>query len=733
MNAPLHTGFTAKKRVRLVRQTEMTECGLACLAMVAGTFGLDVDLGTLRRRFQPSMRGSSLKSLIAMADQLGLSARAVKLPLEEVKNLHVPAVLHWDMNHFVVLEQVKGGKALIHNPDGRSHWFSFGQLSDHFTGVALELRPADDFESGEQRERLKLRQLWRRMTGLKRALVQVLVLSIVMQAFVLASPYYMQVAIDNALPALDKNLLAVLALGFGLFTLINAGASLLRSFVLLSAGSSLSFGVASNIGRRLFRLPVSWFQKRHVGDILSRFQSVTPIQQALTQGAVAAVIDGALTVLILALMLFYSVELTLIALTAFVLYAGVRAVSFSLQRDAQEQAIVASGKEQTAMVESVRGIVTLRLFNRESARHSVWQSRLTDSINASIHLSRIGIWQTTANTLIFGVENILTIWLAIGFVISGGFSVGMVFAYMAYKTQFAQRASSLIDQGIAFRMLGLHLERLSDIALADQDASFGQVPVARQELKGRIELRDVHFRYSPTDPWVLNGVSLIVEPGEHVAITGPSGGGKSTLVKLMLGLLEPDSGEVLVDGVPLKQFGYAHYRQQVGGVLQDDHLFAGSIADNIALFDDAPEMERIFASAHAAAIHDEIARMPMAYDTLVGDMGSSLSGGQKQRVLLARAVYRQPRLLLMDEGTSHLDAVREAAINATVGQLGITRIIVAHRAETIRAAERIFVADQGKLFDVSKVMEDANAASPDSRNDAQTAQTKSSDLGAYSG
>ncbi|MDP9422647.1 MAG: peptidase domain-containing ABC transporter, partial [Pseudomonadota bacterium] len=567
--------------------------------MIANYHGLDLDLGTLRRRFQPSMRGASLKALIAMADAMGLTSRAVKLPLDALENLHTPAVLHWDMNHYVVLERVDRGKALIHNPDGRSRWYLPEELSSHFTGVALELRPADDFELGKKRERLKLSQLWRRMTGLKRALVQTLVLSLVMQAFVLASPYYMQVAIDTALPALDQNLLTVLALGFGLFVLVNAGASLLRSFVLLSAGSSMGYGIASNIARRLFRLPVSWFEKRHVGDILSRFQSIMPIQQALTQGAVAAVIDGVLAVLILAVMLFYSVKLALVALLAFALYALVRAVSFSFQRTAQEEAIIAAGKEQSVMVESVRGIVTLRLMGRESARHSMWQSRLNDSVNANIQLGRVGIWQQVANTLIFGLENIITIWLAIGFVISGGFSVGMVFAFIAYKTQFTQKASSLIDQAIAFKMLGLHLERLSDIALADQDVSFTAPPVARQELKGRIELRDVWFRYGLTDPWILEGVNLIVEPGEHVAITGPSGGGKSTLAKIILGLLEPDAGEVLIDGIPLKRFGYAHYREQVGAVLQDDHLFAGSIADNIALFDEAPDMARIAGAAQA--------------------------------------------------------------------------------------------------------------------------------------
>ena len=365
------------------------------------------------------------------------------------------------------------------------------------------------------------------------------------------------------------------------------------------------------------------------------------------------------------------------------------------------------------MVESVRGIVTLRLFNRESARHALWQSRFADSVNANIRLSRISIWQSVANTSLFGVENIVTIWLAVRFVISGGFSVGMVFAYLAYKTLFTQRASSLIDQAIAFRMLGLHLERLSDIALSDQDHGITQPPLAKAELKGGIELRDVRFRYGPAEPWVLDGVNLTVGPGEHVAITGPSGGGKSTLIKILLGLLEPDSGEVLIDGIPLKQFGYANYREQVGGVLQDDHLFAGSIADNIALFDDAPDMQRILAAAQAASIHDDIARMPMGYETLVGDMGSSLSGGQKQRVLIARALYRQPRLLVMDEGTSHLDAGAEERVLASLGQLAVTRIVCAHRSGAIAASDKQFFVAEGQaqlVAPVSKKADNANGA-----------------------
>lgn len=713
----LDLGFLSRSRVRLVRQTEIAECGLASLTMVANYHGLDIDLGTMRRRYAPSLRGAALKTLIGLADRIGLTPRAVKLPLEELRNLHVPAVLHWDMNHYVVLERVKDDKALIHNPDGRSNWMAMAEVSDHFTGVALELRPSNDFQSGKQRERLRLSQLWQRMTGIKRALVQVLVLTVVLQAFVLASPYYMQLAIDQALPALDGDLLTVLALGFALFTLINAAAALLRSFVLLVAGTSIGFSLASNVARRLFRLPIDWFERRHTGDILSRFQSIAPIQDMLTQGAVAALVDGMMAILTLALMFWYSAKLAAIALVAFGLYAIVRAVSYSFEREAIEASIITGGKEQTVLIETLRGMTTLRLFGRETVRHALWQTRLIDAVNADVRVARIGIWQSAANMLIFGLESILAIWLAIGFVIEGaGFSVGMVFAYMSYKSQFMEKSAALINQAIAFKMLGLHLERLSDIALSEEDRSFGTSADIATELKGRIELRDVFYRYAPSDPMVLDGVNLVIEPAEHLAITGPSGGGKSTLVKLLLGLVEPAAGEVLVDGLPLSRFGYKSYHHQIAAVLQEDSLFAGTIADNIALFDDEVNMQQVIAAAVAASIHADIMAMPMQYETLVGDMGSTLSGGQKQRVLLARALYRQPRILIMDEGTAHLDVQHEQAVNAAISAMGITRIIIAHRQETIAQAQRVVVMLGGKLHGLEEFMAaqaQLSAAEPD--------------------
>lgn len=690
------------RKVALVRQTEMTECGLACLAMVANYHGFDIDLGSLRREFKASQRGVTIKSLIDIADRLGFLARAVKISLQEIAHLECPAILHWDLNHYVVLEKVVGDEAVIHNPEGRSEKVRIQDLSDHFTGIALELRPGEDFEPVAYRERVKLSQLWRSLTGMKRALLQVVILSAIMQIFVLASPYYMQLAIDSVLPAMDENLLVVLAIGFLLFTFINAMATLMRSFVLLTAGSAFAFGISGNVARRLFRLPISWFESRHVGDVLSRFQSVTPIRQFMTEGAVAAVLDGMMTVFALAIMLYYSLELAALAIVAFILYLGVRLTTFALQKRAQEESIVMLGKEQSTLIETIRGIVTLRLFNRESQRHAYWQGRLTESINANVRLGRIFAWQQAANALIFGVETVLAIWLAISLVLNGGFSVGMLFAYLAYKTQFLQRGGTLIDQLIAFRMLGLHLERISDIALSDQDISFKSVSMEARECTGDIELEKVSFQYSPQDRAILEDIDLKISAGEHVAITGPSGGGKSTLVKILLGLVEPTRGTVLVDGIPLREFGHKNLHEQVGAVLQEDSLFAGSLGSNVALFDETPDQDRIEDCCRLASIHDDIMAMPMAYDTLVGDMGSTLSGGQKQRLLLARALYRKPRILVLDESTSALDPAREYRINAEIEKMGITRIVIAHRVETILKAERIMGLKNGRLSDITQ-------------------------------
>lgn len=699
----LDFGFFRQSRIELVQQTEVAECGLACLAMISAYHGKNVTLNTLRRRASPSLRGAPLRGLAAAAEDAGLAARPIKVTLEDLQKIELPAILHWNLNHYVVIERFHNGKALIHNPSGRSNWLTPKEISASFTGVAVELQPIHDFRRPQQVERLRLVDLWSKSRGLKRSIGQLVVLSLLVQLYSLGSPYLLQISIDRVIPANDVDLLIVLCVGFFILLVFYVLSSYLRSQVLLYAGTKLGFGVAENLSRHLFRLPIDYFEKRHVGDILTRFRSVQPIQRALTAGAVSSVIDGAFAAFTLAMMFIYNVQLTLIALTSVALYILLRAGFYRREKEAQLDFLVEQSREQSSMIESLRGMRSIRVSNQEEARMHVWQAKLTEATNADIRLMQTTIWQSSISKFIGGADSIATVYVAVNLLMTpSGFSIGMLFAYLAYKGQFTERCNGLLDQIVAFRMLSLHMERLSDVALTDQDPKFvssaGRVR-EQKSMNGEIELKSVSFRYSRDDPLTLNSLSLRINAGEHVGITGPSGSGKSTLVKILLGILRPLEGDLLVDGIPIAEFGYRNYHEHIGAVLSGDALFSGSLAENISMFHENSDQFRIEQAADWAGIHREIMAMPMRYETLVGDMGSCLSGGQIQRVLLARALYGRPRILIMDEATSHLDAANERRVSDTVSSMGITRIVIAHRRETLQLADRHLFMGGGRLHE----------------------------------
>jgi ATP-binding cassette subfamily B protein RaxB len=318
-----------------------------------------------------------------------------------------------------------------------------------------------------------------------------------------------------------------------------------------------------------------------------------------------------------------------------------------------------------------------------------------DSTNQDLATQKLGLGFRAANGFVFGVERIAVVWMGALLVLDSTFSVGMLFAFMSYKDQFSARIGGLIDKMIDLRMLGLQGERLADIVLTPPEE---EAPATVADaIDASLEVSAVSFRYSDTEPLVLVNCSFRVAPHESVAIVGPSGCGKTTLLKLMLGLLAPTDGRVLAGGIDIQRLGIDRYRRLVGTVMQDDQLFAGSIADNICFFDPSPDQTAIEHFARMAAVHDDIAAMPMGYNTLIGDMGAALSGGQKQRILLARALYKRPRLLFLDEATSALDVPKEKAVNDAIRSLKLTRIIIAHRPETIASAERVIVLQGGKV------------------------------------
>jgi ATP-binding cassette, subfamily B, bacterial CvaB/MchF/RaxB len=466
----------------------------------------------------------------------------------------------------------------------------------------------------------------------------------------------------------------------------------------------------SNVFSHLLKLPMAWFEKRHLGDVVSRFGAITAIQGALTGGVISAVLDGIMTVITLAMMFVYSAQLSMVVIAAVGLYAAIRIARYGALRDASAEQIVLGAKQQSHFMESVRGVQALKLFNREEDRRQRYLSMAVDTTNNSLSIQKQNLAFSTVNGVLVALENALVLYLGAKLVMSNAFSVGMLIAFMSYKDQFVGRISSLIDQAIAFKMLGLQAERLADIVLtppedADNASLGASTRIARgtrhmgadETLTPSIEVRNVSFRYAQGEAWVLRNVNVHIRAGESVAIAGPSGCGKTTLLKIMLGQLQPEEGEVLIGGIPLKQLGLKTYREHIGVVMQDDQLFAGSFAENISFFDPHQDQTRIEAASRLAAIHDDVMRMPMGYNTLVGDMGTTLSGGQKQRVILARALYKKPRLLFLDEATSHLDTGTESLVNQAVKRLSMTRITIAHRPQTLQMAERLVILGGGRV------------------------------------
>jgi len=467
-----------------------------------------------------------------------------------------------------------------------------------------------------------------------------------------------------------------------------------------------------NVFNHLLRLPLDFFEKRHLGDVVSRMETVRAIQRTLSTSFVEAIIDGMMAIVTLGMMLLYSWKLALVTLLAVAVYLGLRAVSFRAMRDGTEKHLVAAAHQQSHLFESVRGMQSVKVAGREHMRNAGYLNRLNETVNQELWLAKLGIGFTGANQLVFGIERIAVIWIGAVLALQNVFSVGMLMAYLAYKDQFSQRIGGLIDKWIEFRMLRLHGERLADIVMTPPESDQQQAFEAPAPADTRIEVRRLSFRYADGEPWVLKDCSFSVEPGESVAVIGPSGCGKSTLVKLMLGLLRPTSGKIEVGGSDIHKLGAHNFRANVGAVMQDDQLFAGSVMDNIAFGDDAADMKRIEDAARLAAIHDEIATMPMGYHSLIGDMGTTLSGGQKQRVILARALYRQPEILFLDEATSHLDVARERLVNEAVRNLDLTKVIIAHRPETIASADRILVLEGGRIAQELRP-EQLRAAPPD--------------------
>ncbi|EFB3864341.1 peptidase domain-containing ABC transporter [Escherichia coli] len=678
-----------QRRVPVIHQTETAECGLACLAMICGHFGKNIDLIYLRRKFNLSARGATLAGINGIAEQLGMATRALSLELDELRVLKTPCILHWDFSHFVVLVSVKRNRYVLHDPARGIRYISREEMSRYFTGVALEVWPGSEFQSETLQTRISLRSLINSIYGIKRTLAKIFCLSVVIEAINLLMPVGTQLVMDHAIPAGDRGLLTLISAALMFFILLKAATSTLRAWSSLVMSTLINVQWQSGLFDHLLRLPLAFFERRKLGDIQSRFDSLDTLRATFTTSVIGFIMDSIMVVGVFVMMLLYGGYLTWIVLCFTTIYIFIRLVTYGNYRQISEECLVREARAASYFMETLYGIATVKIQGMVGIRGAHWLNMKIDAINSGIKLTRMDLLFGGINTFVTASDQIVILWLGAGLVIDNQMTIGMFVAFSSFRGQFSERVASLTSFLLQLRIMSLHNERIADIALHEKEEKKPEIEIVAHMGPISLETNGLSYRYDSQSAPIFSALSLSVAPGESVAITGASGAGKTTLMKVLCGLFEPDSGRVLINGIDIRQIGINNYQRMIACVMQDDRLFSGSIRENICGFAEEIDEEWMVECARASHIHDVIMNMPMGYETLIGELGEGLSGGQKQRIFIARALYRKPRILFMDEATSALDSESEHFVNVAIKNMNITRVIIAHRETTLRTVDRV--------------------------------------------
>lgn len=678
-----------RRSVPVVHQTESSECGLACLSMICGHYGKNIDLISLRRQFNLSARGTSLSGIKGMAEELGMLTRALSLELHELGGLQVPCILHWNFNHFVVLVRVKRNRFVLHDPARGRRIVGQEEMSQYFTGVALEIWPGSEFTVETVNNRINIRTLIHSIYGIKSTLAKIFCLSVMIEAINLIIPVGTQLVMDHAILAGDKGLLTLICAGLIFFILLRAATGVLRSWSSLVMGTLIDVQWQSGLFNHLMRLPLGYFERRKLGDIQSRFGSLDTLRVTFTTSVVGAIMDGIMVTGVLCMMILYGGTLTWIVLGFTAIYVLIRLVTYGYYRQLSEDKIVRSARSSSYFMETLYGIATVKIQGLAELRGAHWLNLKIDAINSGIKLARMDLFFGGISTLVAACDQVIILWLGTCLVIDNQMTIGMFVAFGAFRGQFSDRVTSLTNFILQLRMMSLHNERIADIAMHEREAKKPDLDIKSAMCPVSLDAAELSYRYDSHSPPVFSNLTFSVAPGESVAITGPSGSGKTTLMKVLCGLSEPDIGKVMIDGKDIRQIGVNNYQKIIACVIQDDRLFSGSVRENICGFSEEIDEDWMIECTRASYIHDVIIKMPMGYDTLIGELGEGLSGGQKQRIFIARALYRKPGILFMDEATSSLDTESERFVNGAIKRLNITRVIIAHRETTLRSVDRI--------------------------------------------
>jgi ATP-binding cassette, subfamily B, bacterial len=690
-----------RRRVPEILQMEATECGAACLAMVLSYYGRKTKVSEVRDYLGTGRDGHTAVGLVKAARYFGLRVRAISRQTADFRQVQLPAIIHWQFDHFVVVERWTAKYVDVVDPSGGRRRLNSEEFDLGFTGIVLLLEAGVHFAKDKKVEgsELTLTSYLKRSLQAPGIMVQILFTSILLQLFALTSPFLTQVLIDHIIPRKLDDLLVLLIIGMIILTVIQTSLSLLRSFLLMYLNARLSSQMTLSFFEHLLSLPYRFFQQRTVGDLINRISSNNAIRSLLSDQLIASIIDGGLLLIYLVLLVTVVPPLFVLIAVGFTLVqAIIMVVTNRPLVQLLKKQLASGGKTEGYLTEMLTGVATLKVSSAEGQAFERWSNLYFENLNLSTRQSYLTALFGSVSSLLQAFCPMLLMWVGTIQILEGKMTLGTVLAFNTIVLGFSAPLFSLVGNWQLLQSVRAHFERIADVLVAEPEQINCNLRQPTQ-LSGAIHLENISFRYSPEAPLVIHNINLSIQPGEKVAIVGRSGSGKSTLGKLILGLERPSTGEVYYDDFALSSLDVKGVRSQIGVVLQEAHIFSGSIRENITLVKPGLNLEAVIRAASLAGLAEDIAKMPMGYETYVAEGGSALSGGQRQRLALARAIAHSPSILLLDEASSHLDVVTEQLVAQNLQTLACTQIIIAHRLSTIRNADIILVMEEGQLVE----------------------------------
>ncbi|OJE39120.1 hypothetical protein BAQ47_13050 [Bacillus tropicus] len=686
-----------KRRIPFIEQMEQSECGLCCLAMVLSYFKSEYTLWELRDRWGGGRDGINLLIIKKMAESLGLEATGHRISIANIKEIELPAILHWEGNHFVVVEKIKGNKVFILDPAIGRRVLLLEEIKAALSGMCISLKPTRHLEKRKVKGSWieYLRFLWNEPWLVS----SIVVFSLWVQILAIATPMFVQFIVDNVItPGGNDAYMSLLAIAIGILAVIQFVFSLLRARTLVKLQTRLDWNLMSRFFERLLKLPFHFFQLRSSGDLILRANSNLIVREILSNRTVTMLLDGGLVFLFLFYMFNQSVHLTMYVLAIGVLQVLLLLVSNHYTRRLSQEEILRQTQSSSYLAEVLRGILVVKSEGVESQVYKQWAGLFEDQMKAARRRGFFGAYiDSILQTLRF-IAPLLVLWMASQEVIAQRMTVGSMFAFYTLAISFLLPLTNLITTVNQMIYMGTYFRRILDILEATPEQDDHKV-IDAPMLQGDIQLENVSFQYNTHGSVVIKDVSLEIKSGQFVAIVGPTGSGKSTLASLLLGLYQPTKGKITFDGHNIINLDKSQFRKQIGVVTQQIHLFNRSIFNNIAFHNDTLSEQEVMRAAGLAEIHNDIMKLPMKYQTLLSEEGSNISGGQRQRIALARALVHNPKILLLDEASSALDSKTEQKIYNNIDSLKCTKIVIAHRLSTVLRADKILVVDQGKVIE----------------------------------